>query len=313
MKLKSLLSCGGIACLATLVSQTATAQDGLKHDRWRGAYIGLFLGQSEGNTRTTTNKTSIAPSDSALVNGGLCFNNGGNIPQGQYTTPNNCANGVNDATGLIPKSLSQLASEGLVIPMGLNQDSNSASQALLGLKGGYNWESDKTVYGFEIDYRTMSGAGVQRTSSYAKSIVSEVIGMSTQAESQASVSWLTTLRGRLGYEVSDKMLPYVTGGLAWGRVSTQGSVKYLTDTGAGSTTLNYGSKSTQSGWTLGAGVDYRLSNDLLFNVSYLYVDLGRHEAKSHYTPAGAYSPTGTVTTKLDASMHMVTVGITKQF
>lgn len=83
-----------------------------------------------------------------------------------------------------------------------------------------------------------------------------------------------TVRGRLGYAI-DRLLPYVTGGLAWGniKVSEQwdtyvGGVLQpsLSGTASGSETL--------WGWTVGGGVEYAFADNWTAKAEYLYADLG---------------------------------------
>ncbi|WP_395663933.1 outer membrane protein [Aestuariivirga sp.] len=80
-----------------------------------------------------------------------------------------------------------------------------------------------------------------------------------------SLSWLGTLRGRVGFEMGD-VLVYGTGGLAFGGVDADLSV-------SGSGEINSDSN-TQVGWTVGGGVNYMATDNVMLGVEYLYVDLG---------------------------------------
>lgn len=86
----------------------------------------------------------------------------------------------------------------------------------------------------------------------------------------ASLSWLGTLRGRVGFEMGD-VLVYGTGGLAFGGVDADLSV-------SGSGEINSDSN-TQVGWTVGAGVNYMATDNVMLGVEYLYVDLGEGSYK----------------------------------
>ena len=77
---------------------------------------------------------------------------------------------------------------------------------------------------------------------------------------QTSDSWLSTVRGRLGY-AADRFMPYVTGGAAFGDI--QASRPGF----AGSTTTN-------AGWTVGAGIEFAITGNWTAKAEYLYVDLG---------------------------------------
>lgn len=92
-----------------------------------------------------------------------------------------------------------------------------------------------------------------------------VILSGTDYTVDASVDWLGTIRGRVGFELGDALI-YGTGGLAFGGVDTD-----LHVAGGG----NIGSDSgTQFGWTVGAGINYMATERIMLGAEYLYVDLG---------------------------------------
>jgi outer membrane immunogenic protein len=72
--------------------------------------------------------------------------------------------------------------------------------------------------------------------------------------------WLGTVRGRVGYAV-DRIMPYVTGGLAFGNIkaTTPGFV---------------GVDNTNAGWTVGAGLEVAIGGGWTAKAEYLFVDLG---------------------------------------
>ncbi|WP_332119505.1 outer membrane protein [Azorhizobium caulinodans] len=74
-----------------------------------------------------------------------------------------------------------------------------------------------------------------------------------------------TVRARLGYAV-DRVLPYVTGGFAWGN-------NKITDFGTSQS-------QTLTGWTVGGGVEYALTNNWTARAEYLYTDLGKADYKA---------------------------------
>jgi outer membrane immunogenic protein len=89
---------------------------------------------------------------------------------------------------------------------------------------------------------------------------SAICGVGTSCETRNK--WLSTARGRLGYAM-DRVMPYVTGGLA------VGDIKHSV-AGIGS------SDTTKAGWTIGGGLEAAIPNSrLTAKIEYLYVDLGR--------------------------------------
>ena len=125
-------------------------------------------------------------------------------------------------------------------------DSFRTSGGLVGATLGYNWQAGPIVYGLEgdIDWTNIRG--------------SSPCG-ATSCETRNR--WLGTARGRVGYAM-DRVLPYLTGGLAVGDIRT-------TVAGVGS------GDSTKAGWTIGGGLEAAISGPLTAKIEYLYVDLGR--------------------------------------
>jgi outer membrane immunogenic protein len=117
----------------------------------------------------------------------------------------------------------------------------------VGGTAGYNKQIGKIVFGIEGDV-DWSGWNGTRTSPGCPA------GCST------SESWLSTVRGRVGYSF-DWVMPYVTGGVAAGDVKA-------------STPGFPGGSSTNAGWTLGAGLEFALPGNWSAKAEYLHVDLG---------------------------------------
>lgn len=138
----------------------------------------------------------------------------------------------------------------------------------LGLYAGYNWQvSTSGVIGVEGDltYNTASG--------------STVINWTTL---QAKAQFAGSLRVRAGVAV-DRMLLYVTGGLAFGNPS----VTYR-DTPPG-TTIWARSSSLRAGFVVGAGAEYMVSQNWTVRFEALYYDFGSSRA-TDVTNAGYTFP-----------------------
>jgi outer membrane immunogenic protein len=131
-----------------------------------------------------------------------------------------------------------------------NWDSNGSRNISGGLVGGtigYNYQWGQAVFGVEgdIDWADINGTSTNATCP---------LGCKT------SDTWLSTVRGRLGY-AADRFMPFVTGGAAFGdiRASTPGFAS---------------ASSTNAGWTLGGGIEGAITQNWTAKVEYLYVDLG---------------------------------------
>jgi outer membrane immunogenic protein len=128
----------------------------------------------------------------------------------------------------------------------LGSSSFNANGGLIGGTAGYNWQMGQAVFGLEgdVDWSGIKGTGP------ATCLV---------ASCQTKNDWLGTFRGRVGYAF-DRVLPYVTGGLAVGDVKA--------------TSVLGSASETRAGWTAGAGVEAAITGPLSAKIEYLYADLG---------------------------------------
>jgi outer membrane immunogenic protein len=91
---------------------------------------------------------------------------------------------------------------------------------------------------------------------------------SQDAFALGKMKWFSTVRAKGGVAYGNSLF-YVTGGPALARL--EGGITNLT--AAGDPTLT--DSKTHLGWTVGAGVDYKVTSNVVFGVEYLYADLGR--------------------------------------
>jgi outer membrane immunogenic protein len=146
-----------------------------------------------------------------------------------------------------------------------------------GVTLGYNYQVGSVVFGLEGDINASSMRG-------------GTVCPGGFSRCDAEIPWFGTLRGRVGF-AADRFMPYVTGGLAMGRVNA-----IVPEVGSAS--------STRTGWTLGAGVETAVARNWTAKAEYLYVDLGRFDCGAACSP----SPT---TVKYDA--HVVRLGVNYRF
>ncbi len=94
--------------------------------------------------------------------------------------------------------------------------------------------------------------------------------LTANADAGTHLQYLGTARVRLGYAFGN-VLPYVTGGFAYGQTSSYYNLNYDIDGDTG----NYGASAQhfQTGWTAGAGLEYQITPNLTFKTEYLYVSL----------------------------------------
>ncbi len=158
----------------------------------------------------------------------------------------------------------------------------TSSGALGGLHLGYNRQVNRLVLGVETDLEIggISGSGT-----------GSVGGIHT-----TTFDWSGSLRGRAGVVTGSSLL-YVTGGLAYGSVSSeQYQQKSLTPFTIDS--------QRKTGWTAGAGIEQALASNLTVRLEYRYTDLGS---------VSYYSPTLSMRESSDITSHAVRGGISFKF
>jgi outer membrane immunogenic protein len=134
----------------------------------------------------------------------------------------------------------------------------NTSGGLVGGTVGYNYQMGQAVLGVEgdIDWASISGTTVTGCA----------LGCKT------SDSWLSTVRGRLGY-AADRFMPFVTAGGAFGDIKA-------------STPGLGGSSATNAGWTAGGGLEFAIAGGWSAKAEYLYVDLGKFNCGTGCTAVG---------------------------
>jgi outer membrane immunogenic protein len=117
-----------------------------------------------------------------------------------------------------------------------------------GLHAGYNYAGGNFLYGIESD---LEYAGIK----------SDGINSSI-SDTDKSIDWLGSLRLRGGVTL-DRALIYATGGVAFGDVDMQFK----------SIPRSISNRELALGWTVGAGVEYAMTDCLSANIEYRYTDL----------------------------------------
>jgi outer membrane immunogenic protein len=140
-----------------------------------------------------------------------------------------------------------------------------------GIVGGQSsalWQlSNNIVIGYESDFQ-WSGSRSQTNN------LATVAG--------AGIDWFGTERGRIGYAFG-RFLPYVTGGLAYGKLT--GNVSQV----VGNAAFAAAGSSTQAGWTVGGGLEYAFTDSISVKVEYLYAQF---QGMQRTTVGIAYGPNG---------------------
>ena len=144
--------------------------------------------------------------------------------------------------------------EGVVV-----EDGVATNGVVGGALAGYNWQYNQFVFGLEGDFGWTNADGTG---------VAAVIVTTTQLPNTYDFNWTSHVRGRLGY-AADRWLFFVAGGLA--------VADFNFHEGAITTTQQGGRGGTYVGWSIGGGIEYAITQNLLGRIEYLYDNFGHKD------------------------------------
>jgi outer membrane immunogenic protein len=155
-------------------------------------------------------------------------------------------------------------------PSGFDSGRYSTSGGLVGGTLGYNWElPNHIVLGGETDLSWADIGGDSHFNGCGASYCTSKLEM------------LGTARGRVGFSFG-RVMPFVTGGLAYGDIHGKEGLGYSDPYGSG-TTLH-------TGWTAGGGVEAALAPKWSAKAEYLYTDLGSGRTFTDHFSDGSTLP-----------------------
>ncbi|WP_127143671.1 outer membrane protein [Pelagibacterium montanilacus] len=131
------------------------------------------------------------------------------------------------------------------------EDIDDISGFIGGVQVGANFQADMFVLGVEGDIQL--------------STMSQTVELGGD-DYIASLDYFGTVRARAGVAI-DNVMPYLTGGLAYGGVTVDTS----------DLDPDYVDSNTHWGWTIGGGVEVAMDQNVSFKAEYLYTDLGEEE------------------------------------
>jgi high affinity Mn2+ porin len=147
-----------------------------------------------------------------------------------------------------------------------------------GYQAGYNVQlSERVVLGMEADISLMSPVDAPKL---------------VPGPFDTTIDYVGTLRGRIGYTFG-ALMPYATGGLAWGQTKLSG----FADDGS----ALFSKQRTHLGWTAGAGIEMAVGGNWSAKLEYDYINL----AGRSYDLGDASLPN----VHVDPSVHLVKAGL----
>jgi outer membrane immunogenic protein len=127
-----------------------------------------------------------------------------------------------------------------------------------GVYVGYNAQFNQIVVGIEADIEVTGNSGDDR--------LSDVLDLRVSADQ----NYQGSIRARLGWAI-DNFMPYITGGIAfsdWDLDST------ISDPSGILSREVFSESKSLTGWTLGAGLEYGFTQNLIGRIEYRYTDWG---------------------------------------
>jgi outer membrane immunogenic protein len=150
---------------------------------------------------------------------------------------------------------------------GQNFDGEFEEGETIGLRAGYNFQSNRLVYGVVGDISYANISEEQRAFSATPATYIE----------RRKLDTLATLRGRLGYASDLPILPYITAGLAYG------DVKYSWEGNSRAFRGDNGKDGSGFGYVVGVGTDFMLTDKMTVGVEFLHYDLGDSGYKARFS------------------------------
>jgi outer membrane immunogenic protein len=180
-----------------------------------------------------------------------------------------------------------------------------------GIYGGYNWLlSNDILLGVEGEWNYVNADDTKDMIKTSEPNAGRIVGWT-----KTSQDWDASLRLRAGMVMGD-FLPYITGGIAWAGMNMEGHYDHQSDS---DDDLDWDKDVTLTGWTLGGGLEMKITENLHARIQYRYTDYG--DESEHLT---SLQTTGEIQGnevpkeyildgKLDYNAHMVTVGLSYRF
>src|SRR5262249_37478464 len=135
-----------------------------------------------------------------------------------------------------------------------------------GVQAGYNYQFNRSwVAGIEADIQFSDENGSEVSCSVAGCPSGSAFGSASH-----HLRWFGTVRGRLGYLWTDRVLVYATGGLVYGELKSD----YVTGIN-GTALLSASTSDTRVGWTVGRGVGAAVCDRWSVQAEYLIADYGK--------------------------------------
>jgi outer membrane immunogenic protein len=158
----------------------------------------------------------------------------------------------------------------------LSEPGSQTNGVIGGVLLGYNWQTGPLVFGLESDFGWTHAQGTGTSPppppppppSSPPPAAPPIATLTTHAPNHYTINWTSHVRGRLGYAFGN-WLVFAAGGLALSDLDFQeGSVTTTTISSSGGRYF---------GWSVGGGVEWTVTRNLLARIEYAYDDFGHKD------------------------------------
>ena len=182
-----------------------------------------------------------------------------------------------------------------------------------GIQAGYNWQAASLIYGLETDFDAFHlKSSHQSTGTYATTSGLVAAGNPFSVNSSIATEWLYTLRGRIGVLVAPNLMGYATGGLAVTRLTVSDSFADSVFAPPGASE-NASTSKVKTGWTVGGGLEWALTNNWSVKVEYLYLNFGDVTATGTITNQYPPGYSQGISTSSDLTAQVARIGVNRKF
>jgi outer membrane immunogenic protein len=169
-----------------------------------------------------------------------------------------------------------------------------------GAQAGVNFQIQQVVLGAEGTFTWSNISGTHVTPSLLPTI---------SENSTSRPRWYATATGKIGYAAND-FLFYAKGGAAWM------NVHYIQDVAVGGGQSSQTIIDTRSGFTVGGGVEYGITENLSGRIEYDFLDFGTKNytfGNLSVTPLGGAATPLVLPVAIRSSTSLITAGIDYRF
>ena len=166
------------------------------------------------------------------------------------------------------------------------------------------FQTGSWVWGIEVDLQAHTGRHTR-----FQDLVPFGLPAGNNLTESFSTRWLATARPRVGFTVTERVLVYGTGGVAFINVNFHDHTNYPAAFNDGSSP-----RQTRFGWVAGAGIEYAFSSNWSGKIEYLHADFGNTSFNTNaLTLAGAVVANAVLTHNHRLSTDIVRVGLNYRF